>query len=103
MHPKIRQQARLHSRAMADDEEISHDGFQERVEILSRAIAYEGAAENVATNMGYQEPATKAVVGWIDSPGHHANILGDYNLTGVGVTVTPLGHYYFTQIFIKGP
>ena len=50
--------------------------------------------------MGYQDPVSTAVDGWIKSDGHRQNMEGNYNLTGIGVAMNPQGEYYFTQIFI---
>ena len=80
--------------------EFGHDGFSARVNAIREDIPYQAAAENVAYNMGYSDPAATAVEGWLDSPGHKENIEGDYNLTGIGLCVKG-GHYYFTQIFIR--
>jgi|GEM_PF-1113205 len=97
----ISKQAMIHSQNMAQQQvEFSHDGFQGRVAALENDIDYRGAAENVAYNMGYQNPVATAVAGWIKSDGHRKNMEGNYNLTGIGVAVNPQGEYYFTQIFI---
>ena len=97
----IAKQAKIHSRNMAQQSvEFSHRGFQKRVEAIAKTIPYRSAAENVAYNMGHNNPVNTAVTGWIKSDGHRKNIEGDYNLTGVGVAVNPAGEYYFTQIFI---
>jgi len=42
-----------------------------------------------------------AVKGWINSPGHQKNMVGDYNLTGIGIAKNNVGEYYFTQLFVK--
>jgi uncharacterized protein YkwD len=98
----ISEQARIHSQNMADGKvPFSHEGFQQRVQAISVKISYSSAAENVAYNMGYDDPASQAVQGWIKSPGHYTNIVGDSNLTGIGVVKNAKGEYYFTQIFIK--
>ncbi|NES67376.1 MAG: CAP domain-containing protein, partial [Okeania sp. SIO2D1] len=80
---------------------FSHDGFQQRVKVISQQIPYKSAAENIANNMGYSNPGEKAVEGWIGSPGHHKNMVGDYNLSGIGIAQNSEGTYYFNQIFIK--
>ena len=97
----IAKQAKIHSTKMAQQKvEFSHKGFQGRLKALEDTIDYRSAAENVAYNMGYKNPAEKVVKGWIKSDGHRKNMEGDYNLTGIGVAVNPDGEYYFTQIFI---
>ena len=91
----------MHSQSMAQGQvEFSHQGFDQRAKVLSNKISYRRLAENVAYNQGYQDPAQKAVAGWIESEGHRQNMIGDYNLTGIGVAKNQQGEYYFTQIFI---
>ena len=97
----ISKQARIHSQNMAQGRsDFSHKGFEKRIQILGSTIGYLSAAENVAYNKGYRDPATKAVDGWLKSSGHHKNIIGNYSLTGIGVAQNSQGEYYFTQIFI---
>ena len=71
------------------------------MDTVAETITYQSAAENVAFNKGYIQPDATAVKGWLDSPGHHQNILGRYNLTGIGVAQNAKGEYYFTQIFVR--
>lgn len=98
----ITQQSRLHSQNMANGKlPFSHQGFEGRVKEIAKSVTYSGAAENVAYNMGYQDPATQAVQGWIKRPGHLKNIQGNYGLTGIGVSRNAKGEIYFTQIFIR--
>jgi uncharacterized protein YkwD len=97
----ITTQARNHSATQASTKRMSHDGFQARVSAIGQTVPWAGAAENVAYNMGYSDPATVAVNGWLKSPGHLANIKGNYNLTGIGVARNSQGQVYFTQIFIR--
>ena len=101
LNSQISEQARIHSENMANKTvAFSHNGFQQRMEVLKSTLAYRSAAENVAFNMGYDDPVTKAVQGWIGSIGHRQNMEGNYNLTGIGVAKNQEGEYYFTQIFI---
>ncbi len=98
----ITTQCRNHSRNMADGTvPFSHDGFQDRVNAISSQISISHAAENVATNSGYSDPAQIAVNGWIKSAGHKKNIEGDYDLTGIGVSQSSEGGYYLTQMFAR--
>ena len=102
LNARINQQAEIHSQNMAQQiVKFSHKGFKGRVKALEDQIVYRRAAENIAYNQGYQNPVEKAVLGWIESEGHHQNIVGDFNLTGIGVAKNERGEYYFTQIFIK--
>lgn len=80
---------------------FGHDGFSTRSATLQTTVGWSGIAENVAFNNGHADPATTAVTGWINSPGHEANMVGNYTKTGMGVAISSDGSYYFTQIFIK--
>ncbi len=94
--------ALTHSRNMAAGTvEFSHDGFDNRAQAIAKILQISSAAENVAWNRGYQNPVEAAVEGWLESPGHHANIVGEYNTTGIGVALNQDGEYYFTQLFVK--
>lgn len=100
----ISQEARKLSQAMATGEHtFSHDGFEQRVANIAKKLRYRSAAENLAYNYGQTDPATAAVKGWIGSPGHHLNMIGDFNLTGIGAAQNARGEYYFTQLFILEP
>ncbi|QLE55823.1 CAP domain-containing protein [Nostoc sp. TCL26-01] len=100
LNARITQQARIHSRNMARGRvPFSHQGFEQRVNAIP--LRYNSAAENVAFNRGYDNPANQAVIGWIDSPGHLKNIKGNYNLTGIGVAANQQGEVYLTQIFLR--
>jgi uncharacterized protein YkwD len=101
LNSTISEQSKIHSQNMADSKDLGHQGFEGRVKTIAQSVSYKSAAENVATNLGDDDPATQAVRGWIDSPGHQKNMVGDFDLTGVGVAVTPGGQYYFTQMFLK--
>lgn len=99
LNAKISRQARRHSQNMAIGKvPFSHNGFEKRVK--STSINFQSAAENVAFNQGYDDPAAEAMRGWIKSPGHLKNLKGNYNLTGVGVATNKQGQVYLTQIFI---
>ncbi|WP_024545650.1 CAP domain-containing protein [Picosynechococcus sp. NKBG15041c] len=100
---RITNESRLYSAKMASGEAtFSHDGFENRAASLEKqALKYASVAENLALIQGYDDLATVAVEGWIDSPGHHKNIIGDFDLTGIGVVQNQEGAYYFTQLFLK--
>ena len=58
-------------------------------------LTYRSAGENIA--MGYRTPQA-VVTGWMNSPGHRANILNSsYKRIGVGYVAS--GNYW-TQMFI---
>ena len=93
--------ARRHSAAMAAHARgVGHEGFDDRVLILRRALATRRTGENVALNRGYRDPAAEALRGWIASAGHRRNLEGPYEATGIGVARNPDGELYFTQLFV---
>src|SRR5438128_5638120 len=101
LDPRITQQARVHSVAMADGTtHFGHDGFSDRVEALSHVMACRRTAENVASNRGHRDPASEAVRGWLESRAHRENIDGPYDLTGIGVARNAAGEVFFTQLFV---
>lgn len=103
-NPIIQREAKMHSNDMERKSvPFGHTGFFERIKYLKGHIKdYNGGSENVA----YYPPnksASDVVALWLTSSGHRRNILGRYNLTGIGVTRDPRGWYYYTQIFINAP
>ncbi len=99
--PIISAQAKAHSEKMARVGRIGHDGFNDRVQSVAKEIVYRSAAENVGYSVGYAQPEAIAVEDWIGSPGHQKNMVGRYDLTGIGSVKNARGETYFTQIFIR--
>jgi uncharacterized protein YkwD len=99
---EIARQARRHSQAMASGRgDVDHHGVEERRATLLRSIGFSAFAENVAVNNSEEfRTAEAAVQGWLKSPGHRRNLEGTFTLTGVGVTRSATGFYFFTQIFL---
>ncbi|MEQ4719776.1 CAP domain-containing protein [Nonomuraea sp. B19D2] len=100
--PLLRKAAFGHSADMAKQDYFDHDSkdgrdFMDRV----RAAGFTGGnafAENIA--FGQLTPAS-VVQGWMDSPGHRANIMNcRYNLIGVGAAKNSQGRIYWTQDFV---
>ncbi len=98
----IANQAREHSKRMANGTTpFGHDGFSDRLRLLQGSLTVRGIAENVAMN-DFPNPAPTAVNGWIESPGHKANLeQPTYTLTGVGIAQAEDGSFYFTQLFVR--
>ncbi|NJL87971.1 MAG: CAP domain-containing protein [Leptolyngbyaceae cyanobacterium SM1_1_3] len=92
-------QANQHSETMAQSSSLSHDGFEQRINTIRQSLPLRSAAENVAFNSGFNNPAEQAVEGWKNSPGHRQNMLGNFSKTGIGISQNEQGEYYFTQIF----
>jgi uncharacterized protein YkwD len=84
----------------AESTPLGHAGFPDRIAALRRVMSCGASAENVASSLGYDEPAPEIVRGWLASRGHRANIEGPYERTGVGVARSATGKLYVTQIFV---
>lgn len=98
----LAKEARTHSQNMASGiTEFGHDGFHDRVDVIRTLSRHISMGENVAYSYGYKDPLKVAVEGWMDSPGHKENILGDYEETGMGIAFNPEGRCYSTQLFAK--
>lgn len=99
MNPVISEQARQHSQDMATHKMgFGHQYFTDRIKRIYKQITFcRSGAENIAFN--YKD--TKELVRlWTLSPGHRRNIVGHYNLTGIGVARDSNGKMYYTQMFI---
>ncbi|OMJ72038.1 hypothetical protein SteCoe_29622 [Stentor coeruleus] len=88
-----------HSKNMGDGVvPFGHQGFNKRFRRFPFR-SNRGGAENVAMNHGLGDPGKVAVDGWIKSPGHRKNLLGNYRIMSVGVYINSQGAFYLTQLF----
>lgn len=90
--------ARIKSQDMSENNYFSHTSpvFGSTFSLLkSHGISYRTAGENIA--MGYRTPES-VMDGWMNSPGHRANILSA-KYTKIGVGYVAQGNYW-TQVFI---
>ena len=92
---------------------ISHAGFpEERSAVYQREFnqSHDFSGENVAmeggdlgssgqTDADAQKIATDFATMWWNSAGHRANMLGQFQYIGVGITLTSDGSWYATQEF----
>ena len=78
---------------------FGHDGFRDRVEQFP--FTSMRSAENVFMCTFYptEELANIAVDSWINSPGHEANLRGNFDTCAIGICRNDSGKYYFTQLF----
>jgi uncharacterized protein YkwD len=103
---KVAAVARLHSSNMAELNFFSHQGLDglmvsQRAERLNMG-RWSAIGENIAFMKGYENPQQRVVEKWMDSPGHKRNLLNpDWTEAAIGLSVTPDGKYYFTQVFIR--
>ena len=88
-----------HDYYMIDNNVVSHDGFVERSENIMKVLGAKTVGENIAYN--YNTPQA-AVSAWLNSPGHKANIEGNYTHFGIAIKINPTnGKKYYTNIFAK--
>lgn len=94
--------ARYKSQDMADKGYFSHTSptYGSPFKMMeSFGIRFSAAGENIAYG---QRTPQEVVNGWMNSPGHRANILSAvYNEIGVGLATDNNGRKYWTQMFIK--
>jgi len=87
----------------ADPVRINHNNFEDRGN-QTFAMGYTRFGENVGGHRNYptSQVTNTFVNGWVNSPGHLTNILGDFTHTGIDVLVNPVdGTIYATQVFAK--
>lgn len=102
---KLAQVARNYSKRMAQQKFFSHtspsgDTMTQRIQ--AAGIFYFMIGENLFMGTYLPQPVQFAVDGWMQSPGHRANILRpEYRETGIGVWRQG-DTYYFTQLFLRG-
>ena len=88
-----------HNEYMIDNNVVNHDYFEQRSNNIIQVLGAERVGENIAYNYVTAESAMNA---WLRSPGHKANIEGDYTHIGISVSVDPAtGRKYYTNMFMK--
>ncbi|MDF3003628.1 MAG: hypothetical protein K0S22_100 [Oscillospiraceae bacterium] len=98
MNWELSRVARYKSQDMHDKGYFSHTSptYGSPFDMMTKfGISYRTAGENIA--MGYRTPQA-VVTGWMNSPGHRANILKS-SFTQIGVGYVASGNYW-TQMFI---
>jgi len=94
----ITQQANMHCENMANGSvPFSHDGFSNRLnEIKKQGLSFTRAGENVALTYPDQNPKLL----WEKSDGHNKNMLGNFNLCGIGHAINSRGIHYYCLLLI---
>lgn len=96
--------ARRYSQQMAEQNFFSHtspDGTTPADRVRAGRIFYYVVGENLFKGTNVATPASAAVKGWLQSPGHRENILRPvFAETGVGVWKKD-NTYYITQLFLR--
>ncbi len=99
--------ARAHSADMLRRDFFDHENPEGR-DVQDRLLAggvttMTSMGENIAFASGFPDPVDATVQGWVESPGHLANILHP-NWTHSGMGVARKGStFYFTQVFVAFP
>jgi uncharacterized protein YkwD len=88
-----------HNQYMIDNNVVNHDFFEERSNNIIQVLGAVKVGENIAYNFSTPNSALHA---WLQSPGHKANLDGDYTHFGISITVNPAtGKKYYTNMFMK--
>lgn len=88
-----------HNEYMIDNNVVNHDYFEARSNNIIQVLGAVKVGENIAYNFSTPNSALHA---WLNSPGHKANIDGDYTHFGISITVNPeTGKKYYTNMFMK--
>ena len=95
--------ARQHAREMAELGYMAHESPRAETRTVSHRLnqagaVVQGVGENLALLSGVPDIAVAAVAGWMDSPGHRRNILGDFTHAGFGVAQGAGGSTYVVQV-----
>lgn len=106
-HPDLDRMAQAHCEFMAMNPGqfkvgstiISHYGFEERWLRAERQYGMVSLSENLAGGEYSPDMASRFVRAWIASPGHEFNLRQRWDVTGLGVHITPAGMAYATQLF----
>ncbi|OQP66083.1 hypothetical protein A3860_15010 [Niastella vici] len=98
MNAVITAEAQKHSENMASNRtDFGHSGFKTR---MKRIIPQINGNGSMSENVAYGNMTARQVVEeWLESSMHRENIVGPYNVTGIGIAADRRGALYFTQIF----
>ena len=79
--------------------EFGHEGFDKRYDTVCIILKYQTAA---AENIEYGSSTGRSIYElWRNSPHHLENMLGDYKWIGIGISKSPEGVTYATEIFAR--
>jgi uncharacterized protein YkwD len=83
---------------------LSHEGFEYRVDYARHNFGIQRLAENVAYS-GSHGPGTVGALtkAWTNSSAHRQNITDEWAVTGVGIRIDTDGTVFATQLFGTSP
>lgn len=88
-----------HNEYMIANNVVNHDLFEERAQNIIQVLGAVKVNENVAYNFSTSNSVLHA---WLASPGHKANIEGDFTHFGLSIRVNPTTcNKYYTNIFMR--
>jgi uncharacterized protein YkwD len=88
-----------HNTYMIQNNVVNHDYFDSRANNIMQVLGAVRVGENIAYNFSTPNAALNA---WLNSPGHKANLDGDYTHFGISISVNPTtGKKYYTNMFMK--
>lgn len=95
--------ARQHALEMAELGYMAHESPHPENRTVAHRLNQAGAVvqgigENLALLRGVPDTAATAVSGWMDSPGHRRNLLGEFTHVGFGVAQGAGGSNYVVQV-----
>lgn len=95
--------ARQHAAEMAELGYMAHESPRAETRTVAHRLnlvgaVVQGVGENLAMLAGVPDIAAAAVSGWMDSPGHRRNILGNFTHAGFGVAQGAGGANYVVQV-----
>jgi uncharacterized protein YkwD len=99
VNPELKAAAMEHARDMAERRKMSHkggDGSSPFERMKRQGYTFRAAAENVA--YGFDD-VESVMLGWLRSPGHRRNILGNFSEIGVGRAIARDGVSYWCVTF----
>lgn len=81
---------------------FSHNGFKKRVKAVQvyARVPYRVAENLYAIPIDARRVPAKALQGWIDSPGHHVNLRGDFLFTGIAAACSEDGEWFVVQLYV---
>lgn len=97
--PKLMAAALAHARDMAEHQRMSHegsDGSSPAERVRRQGYTFRRTGENVAAG---QDSVAEVMEGWMNSPPHKANILGDFTQIGAARADDADGHPYWSVSF----
>ena len=94
--PLLNTIATAHAELMLQQDQLSHQGFNERAQEISSSFQASAVGENIASGT---ENAQEILKSWLNSESHRKNIEGNFNKTGIGIAKKDSQAYY-CQIFV---